>query len=73
MFQLAAPFRGVGEVAVVAQRDFAFVAIDHDGLRVEQCFVAGRGIARVTDRRGARKFCQHCGLKNFFHLAHRAV
>src|ERR1700688_5318297 len=73
MFQLAAPFRGVGKVAVVAQRDFALVAIDHDGLRVEQSFVAGGRISSMTDRGSSWKFCQHRGLKNFFHLAHRAV
>src|ERR1700722_9893449 len=73
MFQLAAPFRGVGQVAVVAQRDFALVAIDHDGLRVEQCFVARGRISSMTDRGSPWKSCQHRGLKNLFHLAHGAV
>src|SRR5580765_4135505 len=47
VFQLAAPLGGVGKIAVVADGDFAFVAIDQNGLRVEQCFVASSGIARV--------------------------
>ena len=55
MFELAAPLGGVGEIAVVAEGDFALVAIDHDGLRVEQRFVAGGGIARVADRRRCRE------------------
>ena len=56
MLEFAAPFGGVGEVAVVAERDFALVAINHDGLRVEQGFVARGGIARVADGSAAGKF-----------------
>src|SRR6185369_15097655 len=41
MFEFAAPLGGVGEIAVVAQRDFALVAVDHDRLGVEQRFVSG--------------------------------
>jgi len=49
MFELAAPLGGVSEVAVVAEGDLALVAIDHDGLGVEESFVAGGGVARVAD------------------------
>ncbi len=73
MFEFAAPFGGVGEVAVVAQGDFAFVAIDHDGLGVEQGFVAGRGIAGMADRNIAWKLGEYRGHENFFHFAHSTV
>ncbi len=49
MFELAAPLGGVGEVAVVTEGDFALVAIDHDGLGVEESFVAGSRVARVAN------------------------
>ena len=55
MLELAAPLGGVGEISVVAERDFALVAIDQNGLRVEERFVARGGIARVADRRVSRK------------------
>src|SRR5437879_6434403 len=73
MFQAATPFGGVGEIAVVAERDFALVAVDHDGLCVEKSFVARSGIARVADGSGAGKFVQNIGRKNFFDFAHGAV
>ena len=73
MLEFAAPFGGVGQVAVVAQGDFAFIAIDHDGLGVEQGFVAGRGIARVTDRNIARKLGEHGRDEDFFDFPHGAV
>ena len=49
MFEPAAHFQRVRQVAVVAERDLALVAIDHDRLRVDQGVVARRGIARVAD------------------------
>ena len=73
MLEPAAPFGGVGEVAVVAERDFALVAIDHDGLGVEQCFVAGRRVARVADGERSGEFCENARLKNLFDFAHRAM
>src|SRR5438128_404019 len=73
MFQAAAPFGGVGEIAVVAERDFALIAINHDGLRVEERFVAGGGIARVADGAAAGKFLQNIGREDFFDFAHGAV
>src|SRR5260221_2944595 len=48
MLELAAPVGGVGEIAVVSDGDFAFVAIDHDGLGVEDGFIAGGGVAGVA-------------------------
>src|SRR5439155_24989800 len=49
MLELAAPLRGRGGIAVVAESDLALVAVDHDGLRVEKSFIAGSGVARVAD------------------------
>ncbi len=73
VLELAAPLGGVGEVAVVAERDLALVAIDHDGLGVEERLVAGGGVTGVADGQAARQLCKHTRLKNFFDLAHRAV
>src|SRR5438105_14985865 len=73
MLEFAAPFVRVGEVAVVAKGDFAFVAIDDDGLRVQQRLVAGRRIARVADGERPGKFCENARLKNLFDSAHGAV
>src|SRR5712691_10749602 len=73
MLELAAPLGGVGEVAVVAEGDFALVTIDHDGLRVEQGFVAGSGIACVADGKAAGELRKHAGLENLFDFAHRAM
>src|SRR6266576_2446693 len=73
MLELAAPLGGVSKVAVMAEGDFALVAVDHDGLRVEQGLVAGGGVTRVADGEAARKLCEHARLENFFDFAHRAV
>src|SRR5256885_4387658 len=73
MFKLAAPFGGVGEIAVVAERDFALVAINHDGLRVEKSFIARGRVARVADGGAAGKCVQNIGSENFFDFAHGAV
>ena len=73
MLEPAAPVGGVGEVAVVADGDFALVAIDHDGLGIQKGFVAGRGVAGVADGAVARKFCENGGSEDLFDLAHGAV
>src|SRR2546425_333490 len=73
LFPYTTLFRSVGEVAVVAERDFALVAIDHDGLSVEKRLVAGGGVTRVADGQAARELRDDARLKNFFDLAHRAV
>src|SRR5258708_2632999 len=57
MLELAPPFGSVGEVAVVAEGDLALVAIDHDGLGVEESFVAGSGVARMADGKTAGQLC----------------
>ncbi len=49
MFEFAAPFGSVGEIAIVRKRELALVAIDEDWLRVGESCVAGSGIARVAD------------------------
>src|SRR5215472_3680586 len=74
MLEFAAPLGGVGEVAVMAEGDFALVAIDHDRLRVEQGFVAGGGVARMADGKTAGKLREHSWLpENFFDFAHGAM
>src|SRR6266852_8007603 len=73
MLEFTAPVGGVGKIAVVAEGDFAFVAIDHDGLGVEESFVAGGGVSRVADGETARELREHARLENFFDFAHRAV
>ena len=73
MLQLAPPFRGVRQIAVVADGNFALVAVDHDRLRIEQRFVARGRIPRVPDRRATRQRVQNFRRKNLFHFAHRAI
>src|SRR5216684_7076492 len=73
MLELAAPVGGVGEIAVVADGDFALVAIDHDGLSIQKGFVAGGGIAGVADGTVAREFREDAGDKDFFDFAHSAM
>jgi hypothetical protein len=73
MLEFAAPLGGVGEIAVVAESDFAFVAIDHDGLSVEESFVAGGGITCVAYGECAGEFCEDGGHENFFDFAHGAM
>src|SRR5260370_26184085 len=72
MLELAAPLGGVGEGAVVAEGDFALVAVDHDGLGVEKSFVACGGVARVAYRKAAGELRDHARLENFFDFAHGA-
>jgi hypothetical protein len=73
MLQPAPPLGRIRKIAVVPQRHFALVAVDHDGLRVQQRFVAGGGIARVANRQIAGQVLQHRRRKNFFDFAHRAM
>jgi hypothetical protein len=73
MLELAAPLGGVGEVAVVAEGDFALVAVDHDGLSVEESFVTSGGVPRVADGEAAGKLGEYARLENFFDFAHRAM
>src|SRR5215831_5692177 len=73
VLESAAMLGGIGQVAVVAESDFALVAIDDDGLRVQQGFIAGSGVARVADGERAGEFCENAGLENFLDFAHGAV
>src|SRR5260370_42605423 len=70
MLELAAPLGGVGEVAVVAVRDLALVAVDHDGMGVQERLVAGGGISRMADGWVARELPEITGLANFFDFSH---
>ena len=63
----------VGQIAVVAEREFAFVAVNHHGLRVHQRSVAGGGIARVADGGVAGKVRDHFRRENLLHQAHGFV
>src|SRR4029077_10354480 len=63
----------VSQIAVVAKRDFALVAINHDGLGVEQSLVAGRGIARMAYGEASRQLGEYARLKNFLDFAHGAM
>ena len=73
MFELAAQLDGVRQVAVVPERELAFVAVDHDGLRVDQDVVAGSGIARVPDRSRAGQMRHRFRRENFLHVSERFV
>ncbi len=70
MLEVAAQFGGIGEIAVVRQGQLAFIAIDDDGLRVDQRGIAGGGVARVADGGRARQARQHLRLEDFLHQAH---
>src|SRR6476646_6826240 len=73
MFKFAAPLGGVGEIAVVAKRDLALVAVDHDRLRVEQSFVSGSGVARVADGEIAGEFFEDRWLEDLLDFAHGSL
>src|SRR4029077_11128008 len=73
VLEFAAPLGGVSQIAVVAKRDFALVAINHDGLGVEQSLVAGRGIARMAYGEASRQLGEYARLKNFLDFAHGAM
>jgi len=73
MLEFAAPLGGVGEVPVMAEGDFALVAVDDDRLGVKQSFVAGGRVAGVADGQAAGKFCENAGLEDFFDFAHGAM
>src|SRR5215472_567592 len=73
VLEAPAPLGGVGEIAVVTQRDFALVAIDDDGLRVEQALVAGSGVTSMAHCEVAGQFRKHQRREDFFDFAHGAV
>src|ERR1700730_4331713 len=73
MFEFAPPLGRVGQVSVVSEADLDFVAVDHNGLGIEQSLVAGSRVARVTDSETAGELREHAGLEDFFDLAHCAV
>src|ERR1700733_3251226 len=73
VFKPPAEFDGVRQVAVVAQRELAFVEINRNRLRVDQRVVAGGGIPRVSDGRGARQALDHFGGEDFLHVPQAPV
>ena len=58
-----AQFGGIGDVAVVRDRDLALVAGHRERLRVEQHGIAGGGVARVADGQVAGQLGQHVAVK----------
>ena len=69
--QRVAQLAGVDEVAVVTERQLAVHAVDDDRLRVGEAALAGRRIAHVADRRGARQLRQRVVVEGFVDIAHR--
>ena len=55
-FEFSPQFRGVRDVAVVRDRDPAFVAMHRKRLRIALDRIAGRRITGVADRVDARQF-----------------
>ncbi len=58
------------QVAVVRDGDQALGGVDPNRLRVEQCRIASRGIARVADGEFAGQFGEHIVGKNIRDQAH---
>jgi hypothetical protein len=56
--QLTTEVVGVREVSVVGDRRMAESDIRHKGLNVSEAVATGGGISNVTNRDGARKFCE---------------
>jgi hypothetical protein len=70
MFEFAAPLGGISEISIVADGDFAFAAIDDDGLRVGERGITGGGITRVADGGIAGKSGEALGIENVGYQAH---
>src|SRR5271154_4639655 len=73
MLQFLAQLDRVGQVAVVPQRDFSLVAVNHHRLRVHQDVVARCRIPGVPDRCVARQPRNHIRRENFLHQPERLV
>ena len=70
MFERAAKLAGIGEIAIMRESEFAFVAVDDDWLGVDDGGIAGGGVAGMAYRGGAGQARQHGRQKNFLHQAH---
>ena len=64
---------GVGEIAVVRERERAFVVTGENRLRIDEHRGAGGGVARVTDRHVARQPREHRLAEDVRHQPHPAV
>src|SRR5215470_14111856 len=73
VLEAAAMLGSVGEIAVVAESEFAFVAVDDDGLRVEEAFVAGSRVTRVAHGEIAGELCEDRRREDLFDFAHGTV
>ncbi len=73
MLESAPHFQSVRQVAIVAERQFSFIAIDHHGLSVHQRRVAGSGITCVADGDFSGKLRNHVGCENLLHVAKALV
>ena len=73
LLELGAHCLGVGQVAVVADRERALGVVDGEGLRVAQGRAAGGGVAHVADGDAARELADLLGAEDVLHQAHGAV
>ena len=73
MFEPPPQFQRISQISVVCDSEFAFIAIDHHGLRISQCSFTGGRITRVADCRSPGKTRKYCGRENFLYQAHRLV
>ncbi len=71
--QPAANFRCVDQVAVVRQRDGAFIRLHHDGLGIEQRRISGSGVPRVADGERAMQPGENVFGEDVGHQAHGSV
>ena len=72
-FEPGADLVGVDEVAVVGEGDASFVALDGDGLRVEEGGVSGGGVTGVSDGETAGEAGEDVGGKDVGDEAHGLV
>ena len=70
-FQILPQFRGVRDIAVVRDRDPAFVAMHRERLRVALHRIAGGRITRVPDRQRAGQCLRARVRENIRHMPHR--
>src|ERR1700677_2250306 len=73
MLQPATNFQSGGQIAVASQRQLAFVAINHHGLRIHQRSIAGSGISCMPDSYLAGKLRNYTRRENILHVAQAFV
>lgn len=73
MLEPATELARVGEVAVMRESKFAFIAVDDYWLGVGDAGVAGCRVARVSNGNSAGKLGKRLGVENFLHQAYGFV